>query len=61
MKSWSPVYSTDGFEGKAVAVDQDTDEVVASADTPRELLRIVRERGVRNTMILRTPRIDEPL
>jgi hypothetical protein len=50
-----------GFEGKAVAVDQETNEVVASADTPQELLRIIREHGLCNTMILRAPRIDEPL
>ena len=55
------VLHLEGFEGKAVAVDQDTDEVVASADTPQELLRIIRERGLRNTMILRAPRVDEPL
>ncbi len=45
----------EGFEGKAVAVEQDTNEVVASADTPQELLRIIRECGLRNTMILRSP------
>lgn len=55
------VLHLEGFEGKAVVVDQDTNEVVASADTPQELLRIIRERGLRNTMILRAPRIDEPL
>ena len=55
------VLHLEGFEGKAVAVDQETNEVVASADTPQELLRIIRQRGLRNTMILRAPRIDEPL
>ena len=55
------VLHLEGFEGKAVAVDRDTDEVVASADTPQELLRIIRERGLRNTMILRAQRVDEPL
>jgi hypothetical protein len=55
------VLHLEGFEGKAVAVDQDTDEVVASAETPQELLRIIRERGLRNTMILRAPRLNEPL
>jgi hypothetical protein len=51
----------EGYEGKVVAVDRDSDEVVASADTPEELMRLVRTRGLRNTMILRAPRIDEPL
>ena len=55
------VLHLEGFDGKAVAVDQDTDEVVAFADTPQELLRIIRDRGLRNTTILRAPRKDEPL
>ena len=55
------VLHLEGFEGKAVAIDQDTNEVIASADTPQELLRIIRERRLCNTMILRAPRLDEPL
>ena len=55
------VLHLEGFDGKAVAVDQNTHEVVASADTPEELLRTIRERGLLNTTILRAPRKDEPL
>jgi hypothetical protein len=51
----------EGYEGKVVAIDRDSDKVVASADTPEELMRIIRERLLRNTMILRAPRVDEPL
>jgi hypothetical protein len=51
----------EGYEGKVVAIDRDSDEVVAAADTPEELMRIVRKRGLRNTMILRAPRVGEPL
>jgi hypothetical protein len=51
----------EGYEGKVVAIDRNSDEVLASADTPEELMRLIRMRGLRNTMILRAPRIDEPL
>ena len=50
-----------GYEGKVVAVDCSTDAVVASADTPEELMRIVRHKHLENTMIVRVPRADEPL
>jgi hypothetical protein len=48
-------------EGKVVAVDRSTDAVVASADTPQHLMRIVRSLHLENTMILRIPQIGEPL
>jgi Family of unknown function (DUF5678) len=54
-------FHVEGYEGKVVAIDRDSDEVVASADTPEELMRIIRKRGLRNTLILRAPRVDEPL
>jgi hypothetical protein len=50
-----------GYEGKVVAVDRTTDAVVASADTPEELMVVVRQRHLENTMIVRVPRADEPL
>ena len=51
----------EGYEGKVVAVDRVTDDVVAFADTPAALMRIVRQRQLRNTMIFRVPGLDEPL
>ena len=51
----------EGYEGKVVAIDRATDRVVASAETPQEVMRLVAERGLRNTAIFRVPRIDEPL
>jgi hypothetical protein len=51
----------EGYEGKVVALDRATDTVVASAESPQDLLRIVRAEGLRNTIIVRVPRADEPL
>ena len=51
----------EGYEGKVVAIDRVTDRVVASADTPQEVMRLVAANGLRNTAILRVPRADEPL
>jgi hypothetical protein len=50
-----------GYEGKVVAVDRSTDAVVASADTPEDLMRIVRSLHLENAMIVRVPRTGEPL
>ncbi len=44
-----------------VAVDRSTDAVVASADTPEDLMRIVRSQHLENAMIVRVPRTGEPL
>lgn len=44
-----------------MAVDRSTDAVVASADTPEDLMRIVRSLHLENTMILRIPQLGEPL
>ena len=38
-----------------------TDRVVASADTPQEVMRLVAAKGLRNTAIVRVPRADEHL
>ena len=55
------VLQVDGFEGKVVAIDMDTDAVVASADTPEELMRLVRRDGLANAVVVRVPEIDSPL
>ena len=51
----------EGYEGMVVAIDRVTNDVVAAAETPQELMRIVRSRGLQHTMIMRVPRVDEPL
>ena len=55
------VLKVDGFEGKVVAIDMDTDSVVASADTPEELMRLVRRDGLENAVVVRVPELDSPL
>ena len=55
------VLHVEGYEGKYVAIDMGTDEVVASADDPRALDAIVRERGLKNVMTVGVPEVDEPL
>ncbi len=51
----------EGYEGKVVAIDRATDRVVASAETPQEVMRLVADQGLRNTAIFRVLRIGEPL
>ena len=46
--------------GRYVAVDLDSDEVLADADTMLALIAIVREEGLRAS-IVRAPRDDEPV
>lgn len=48
------------YPGKYVAIDMKTDEVVLTADTPRELHEQIKERGLRNVATMRAPREDEP-
>ena len=55
------VLHVEGFEGKVVAIDLATDDVVASADTPEELLAVLHDRGLSHAAIVRVPRADEPL
>ena len=55
------VLHIDGFEGKVVAVSMESDKVVASADTPEELMEIVRRNRIENAVILRVPEQDSPL
>ena len=55
------VLHVEGHEGKAVALDPLSGEVVAFADTPQELVRIVRERGLVSVTIVGVPEFDEPL
>ena len=55
------VLHVDGFEGKAVAVSMENDKVVASADTPEELMGIVRRDYIENAVILRIPKLGSPL
>jgi hypothetical protein len=51
----------EGYEGKVVAIDRVSDDVVAAADTPEELMAIIRSQHLVNTMVIRIPRLDEPL
>ena len=53
--------SVEGFEGKFVAINMTTDEVVASADDPRTLAHIIRDLHLENVMTVGVPPIDEPL
>jgi hypothetical protein len=55
------VLHVEGYEGKVVAIDLRTDDVVASADTPEELMTIIRERDLTHAALVRVPRADEPL
>lgn len=55
------VLHVEGFEGKVVAIDMVTDEVVAAADTPELLFEIIRNEAIENAMILRVPELDSPL
>ena len=55
------VLHVDGYEGKVVAIDMVTDEVVAAADTPELLVAIIRVEAIENAMILRVPELDSPL
>jgi hypothetical protein len=48
------------FAGRYVALDFDTDEVLADAATMPELIDIIRERGLKAS-IIRAPREDEPV
>ena len=48
------------FAGRYVALDLDTDEVLADAATMRELIEIIRARGLKAS-IIRAPREDEPV
>lgn len=47
--------------GKYVALAVPTDEVVASADTPTELFRLLDEMHAGRVTIMRAPRLDEPV
>ena len=55
------VLHVDGFEGKVVAISLESNEVVASADTPQELMGIVRRDHIENAIVLRVPKLDSPL
>ena len=48
------------FAGRYVALDLDTDEVLAHAATMRELIEIIRARELKAS-IIRAPREDEPV
>lgn len=50
-----------GYEGKVVAIDMETDHVVAFADSPEALMVIVRARRIENAMIVRVPAENSPL
>jgi hypothetical protein len=55
------VLHVEGYEGRVVAIDMVTDEVVAAADTPEMLFEIIRNKAIENAMILRVPELDSPL
>ena len=48
------------FAGRYVALDLETDDVLADAATLVELVKIVRERALQ-VSIMRSPREDEPV
>jgi hypothetical protein len=48
------------YAGRFVALDLESDQVVADAETFAELAVIVRRSGLRAS-IVRAPRLDEPL
>lgn len=50
-----------GYKDRVVAVDRTTDAVVADAASPEELMVILGERHLENTMIVRVPRADQSL
>lgn len=47
--------------GKYVALAIPSDEVVAAADTPEELFRLLDELDAGRVTIMRAPRMDEPV
>lgn len=49
------------YAGKFVALSVPGDTVVASADTPEELFRLLDEKPVGPVTIMRAPRLDEPV
>ena len=51
----------DRFPGKWVAIDLATDEVVASADSPHDLIVRIREEGLSNVAMMRAPAEGEPI
>jgi hypothetical protein len=55
------VLHVEGYEGKFVALDMSTYEVVASADDAPSLARLLRSLGLRNVMTVGVPALDEPL
>ncbi len=55
------VLHVEGYEGKVVAIDMATDQVVAAAETPEQLFEIIRKEAIEDAMILRVPEIDSPL
>jgi hypothetical protein len=49
------------YAGQFVALSVPGDEVVAAADSPVELFRLLDERGAGHVTIMRAPRLDEPV
>jgi hypothetical protein len=47
--------------GRFVALSVPGDEVVAVADTPAELFRVLDERRIGRVTIMRAPKLDEPV
>ncbi len=48
------------FRGSWVAVDRRTGEAVEAADNPYVLVARIRDRGLKNVAIVRSPDEDEP-
>jgi hypothetical protein len=55
------VLHVEGYEGKVVAIDMDSDQVVVSAESPEALMVIVRAQRIQNAMIVRVPAKNSPL
>lgn len=51
----------DRYPGKWVAIDLATDEIVASADSPHDLIVRIREEGLSNVAMMRAPAEGEPI
>jgi Family of unknown function (DUF5678) len=49
------------YPGEWIAIDRDSDQVLAHAATPQELVQLIRERRLDNAVMMRSPEQGEPL
>jgi Family of unknown function (DUF5678) len=55
------VLPLDEYPGEWIAIDRDSDQVLAHAATPEELVRLIRDRRLDNAVMMRSPDKGEPL